>query len=323
MLVNLSIRKNQLLKIYLASEIKKNSHDFILPTKDPLNYMFLTIDERLYVIFTSTGFLKIYRAFGGANPRTSWTNLTSKGDFGRYLYFNLREDCPDGVDSDFCLEYLTMSYPDLDSSSIPYYKGKNKYYYRVIYLTEVDEDYFLLKDLLKLSNLLACSDKKELNQFKMINYIKNNCLAFTPEDNAQIIENKEIDKKENDKKENTNKASDFNVEEMAPKLNKEKTLENSVQILENNVIEIEKQITNKNNHLESLNQTENEIKERIKELRKEHNELKEYHKKYKKFLKEIDLQAKLKKLSTDLKKEIDHNLVTLPENIFKEFTCEN
>lgn len=310
MLINLSIRKNQLLKIYIASEIKRNSHDFILPTKDPLNYLFLTIDERLYVIFTSTGFLKIYRAFGGANPRTSWANLTSKSDFGKYLYFNLREDCPDGVESDFCLEYLTMSYPDLDSSIIPYFKGKNKYYYRVIYLTEVDEDCFLLKHLLQLSNLLVYSDKKELNQFKIINYIKNNCLEFTPSENALILEGYKSNE------------SEFTIEKTEPELNQEETLLNSVQMLQENVIEIEKQLKDKNEQLDSLGQTEHELKERIKELKKEHNELKDYHKKYKKFLKDIDLQAKLKKLSTDLKKEIDNYLVTLPENIFKEFSEE-
>jgi len=306
MLVNLSIRKNQLLKIYLAGEIKRNSHDFILPCKDPLNYLFLTIDDRLYIIFTSTAFLKIYSAFGGANPRTSWENLTSKSDFSKYLYFNSREDS--SVESDFCLEYLIMSYPDLDSSNIPYFKGKNRYYYRVIYLTEVDEDNFVLKHLFQLSNLLVYNDKKELNQLKIINYIKNNCMELKSSENLEIIENGTLKIKDETK---------INLE-----LNQNETFENNLLILQENIIEVEKQLKDKLEQLDSLGKTEYELKERIKELKKENIELLDYHKKHKKLVKDFDFQSKFKKLSVDIKKEIDTHISNLSDTILQEFETD-
>ena len=102
-------------------------------------------------------------------------------------------------------------------------------------------------------------------------------------------------------------------------MNQNETLENNLLILQENINEIEKQLKDKMEQINSLEKTEYELKDRIKELKKENLELLEYHKKHKKLVKDFDFQSKFKKLSLDIKKEIDTHIGNLSDTILQEF----
>lgn len=314
MLLNLSLTSNQELKILDALELKKNQYDQNLNISNP-KCLLMTLGGQLYVVFSNVGELKIFRSFDGQFPRESWENLISHHDFLRYISFYYRNtldlygsdlDYQDEVDS---IEYMIFSYPDIDIGRISYYKGKNKYYYRVIFLTQITENDIFLKFLPELTDYII-EVKKGVDQISKIKYIEilkfiqNKCLKPFPSD-------KELTNEIQQKSENNISNSDVSL--TVPKsteiiVNLKDTHQKNFELMNNKMIALESNYKEYQKKIDKLKEMEEEIKGMIKLKNQELKESKKQLKDQKDYLKDIDLHQNVKKLTISLKKEIDESL---------------